>query len=110
MKDERFSYCFIENSKFGLIYFVCVISASVLGGIINFVYRGGGPDYIGVNALIMALTQGGLHELPASIFSRFKVNMVDRLIVIFGGYLVAWGIMNRFNVIQTKPGRRMFII
>jgi len=80
-----------------LIYFVCVISASVLGGIIDFVYRGGGPDYIGVNALIMALTQGGLHELPASIFSRFKVNMVDRLIVIFGGYLVSRAILTRYS-------------
>jgi len=76
-----------------LIYFVSAIAASVLGGIIDFVYRGQGPDYIGINAIMMALTQSGVHELPAGIFSRFKVNMVDRLIVIFGGYLVAWALM-----------------
>ena len=41
---------------------------------------------------MMVLTQNGVHELPANIFLRLKVNMVDRLIVVFGEYNIAWTI------------------
>jgi len=86
-----------------LIYAACVIAASVLGGIIDLVYHAmlgaERPSYIAINAIMMALMQGGAHELPAGIFSRIQVNMIDRLVVVFGGYLVSRGIA---RVIEGK--------
>lgn len=78
------------------VYAACVLAVSVLGGVIDFAYHTvwdvQRPYYTGINVLRMAFLREGVHVLPANILSRVLVNMVDRLAVIFGGYLISLGI------------------
>jgi len=96
-RDLRMAAFFGIIVKLAMIYIVCVVAASILGGVIDFLFHTvWGAErhyYIGLNAFRMILLQEGMPVLPTEIFARFKVNLLDRLVAIFGGYLVSRAIV-----------------
>jgi hypothetical protein len=79
-----------------LLYIVCSVAVSVLGGIIEFIYHTVLPNpklyFSAEDTLKIGLLESGIHPLAMNILSRIPVNFVDRLIVIFGGYFISRGI------------------
>jgi hypothetical protein len=79
-----------------LLYIVCSVVISVLGGTIEFVYHTVLPNpklyFSAEDALKIGLLRSGIHPLAMNILSRIPVNFVDRFIVIFGGYFISRGI------------------
>ena len=74
-----------------LLYIICAISISVLGGLIDYlsIY----PVFFSVEDNFKpALITGNLPVLAVNILSRIPVNIVDRFIVIFGGYFISRGL------------------
>ena len=84
------------GARLALLYLVCVITLSVLGGITSFmVYTVGGREqffFSTIDTFKTGLLQSGSGVLAADILSRIFVNTADRFIVIFGGYFVSLGI------------------
>ena len=82
--------------KLMLLYIVCALTASVLGGLIDYVYH----TVLGVEKFYFSASdtfkigflRAGIPVLAVNIFARIPVNMVDRFIVIFGGYFVSRGV------------------
>ena len=83
-------------ARLTLLYLACVIALSALGGIIAFsFYHVGGREggfFHTIETFRTGFLRGGTHILTAEILSRILVNIADRFIVIFGGYLVALGV------------------
>ncbi|MCL2557480.1 MAG: hypothetical protein FWE09_03285, partial [Treponema sp.] len=78
-----------------LLYVVTSVSASVLGGIIeHFLFPEATrfSDFSPNNVFSDGFYGSGFHRLATSILSRFPVNLIDRAIVVFGGYFIALGI------------------
>lgn len=80
---------------FILAVFACII-ASFLGGVIDFfLFNFWGEtkfQYSPEDRFKLGLLRGNMPLLQASILSRLPINIVDRFIVIFGGYSVSLGI------------------
>lgn len=93
MRDRRTTALLGVFARLVLVYVACVISASVLGGVIDFLHRtvmGADHTYpTAINVLRMAFSREGIHVLPANVLSRVIANMVDRLFVVFGGYFAS---------------------
>ena len=83
-------------AKLLLLYILCAITISVLGGIINYVsdvYLGIHLQFYSVeDTFKLGLIMNNLPDLAVNIFSRIQVNIVDRFIVIFGGYFISRGL------------------
>jgi hypothetical protein len=83
-------------ARLTLLYLACVIALSVLGGIIGFLfYTVGGREggfFHTIETFRTGFLRSGMHLLTADILSRILVNIADRFIVIFGGYLISLGI------------------
>ena len=79
-----------------LLYIVCCIAISVLGGVIDFFYYTVlvNPKlyFSAEDAFKIGLLRSGIPVLTMNILSRIPVNIVDRFIVIFGGYFVSRGL------------------
>jgi len=80
-----------------LAYVVCVMVTSVMGGLVSFLYYAvlhaeKTPGPFRVYAFGTHFLTTGLHVLTAGVFFRVLVFMVDRLFVVFGGYLISLGI------------------
>ena len=83
-------------AKLMLLYIVCAISISVLGGVINYVsdmIRGPSLYYSPEDVFKLGFIMSDLPALAVNILSRIPVNLVDRFIVIFGGYFISRGIV-----------------
>ena len=84
-------------AKLLLLYILCAITISVLGGIINYVsdvYLGIHLQYYSVeDSFKLGLIMNNLPILAVNIFSRIPINIVDRFIVIFGGYIISRGLV-----------------
>ena len=82
-----------------LLYFTACITISVLGGVIDFFYYKllSNPKlyFSPEDTFKMGLFRSGGHVLVMDILSRIPVNIVDRFIVIFGGYFISQG-LDRF--------------
>ena len=79
-------------SRLMLLYIVCAITISVLGGLIDYlsIY----PFFFSVEDNFKpALIMNNLPTLAVNILSRIPVNIVDRFIVIFGGDFISRGLM-----------------
>jgi hypothetical protein len=78
-----------------LLYIVCSIAISVIGGIIDLIYYTGLSNtkhgFSAEDAFKLGLLRSGIPTLAMNILSRIPVNIVDRFIVIFGGYFIARG-------------------
>ncbi|MCL2070393.1 MAG: hypothetical protein FWH19_05350 [Treponema sp.] len=84
-----------------LLYILCAAAVSILGGLINYV-----SDLI-LNLPLhhssvedtfkLALIMSNLPALAVNILSRIPINIVDRFIVIFGGYFISRGLLRLFG-------------
>ena len=79
-----------------LLYISAFIAVSVLGGLVDFFYHSVfsvekfyfSPE----DTVKISLLRSGIPILAMNILSRIPVNVVDRFIVIFGGYFIARGV------------------
>jgi len=82
-------------SKLFLLYILCAAAISVVGGVVDyithlFVER----NYYSVDDLFkQGLLVFNLPVFIVNIISRLPINIVDRFIVIFGGYLISRGLV-----------------
>jgi len=87
-----------------LLYIVCLISMSVLGGLIDYVYYGilkNPKPYLSEEDVIkLGLLRSNLQTPAVNILSRISINTVDRFIVVFGGFFVSRGIN---KIISAAP-------
>ena len=94
--EKRMTYIVGIFVRLILIYAACVVAVSVSGGVIDFLYHTvlgmERTPYVALNALRMAFLREGIPTLAANILARLQINMADRFIVVFGGYLVSRGI------------------
>ena len=79
------------------LYIICCISVSILGGIIDFFYYGTWlfpkPYFSAEDTFKIGLLQSDFHLLAINILSRIPVNIIDRFIVIFGGFFLSKGFL-----------------
>ena len=89
-------------ARLALLYIVCSIAISVLGGVIDYIYYTVLPNsklyFTAEDAIKLGLLQNDIPALAMNILSRIPVNIVDRFIVIFGGYFISLGIKKWFVV------------
>jgi len=84
-------------ARLTLLYLICVVATSVLGGAIDFLYHTAWgaerADYFtAVDTIRASLLHGGIPVPVANVLSRLQINLVDRFVAIFGGYLVSRGL------------------
>lgn len=88
-------------TKLMLLYILCALTASVLGGLLNFisqVFLDIPLKYYNVeDNFKLGLIKNNLSSLAVNILSRIPVNIVDRFIVVFGGYLLSRGLKKFFQ-------------
>ena len=76
-----------------LLYIAASLAVSILGGIIDFitynVLSNSKIFFSAEDAFKIGFLKSNIHPLAINIMSRIPVNMVDRFIVIFGGYGLA---------------------
>jgi hypothetical protein len=76
-----------------ILYIICCFAVSVMGGVIDFFYYGmlSNPKlyFSAEDAFKIGLLRSGIPVLAMDILSRIPVNIVDRFIVIFGGYFIS---------------------
>ena len=84
-------------SKLLLLYILCAVTISVLGGAVNHImqlYVEGHSHYFSVDDTFKpGLIVYNFPGLAINILSRIPVNIVDRFIVIFGGYFISRGLI-----------------
>ena len=80
-------------AKLMVLYIACFLAISVLGGMIDFFFYGiwSNPKlyFSAEDAFKIGLLRSGIPLLAMDILSRVPVNVVDRFIVVFGGYFVS---------------------
>ena len=80
-----------------LLYLLCAITISVLGGVINYVsdiFLNIHLKFFSVeDTFKLGLIMSNLPALAVNILSRIPINIVDRFIVIFGGYFISRGLV-----------------
>ena len=85
--------------KLMVLYIACSLAVSVLGGIIDFFFYGilSNPKlyYTAEDTFKIGLLRSGIPVLVMDILSRIPVNIVDRFIVIFGGYFISRALTHR---------------
>jgi hypothetical protein len=78
-----------------LLYIVCCLAVSVLGGLIDFFYHyvlSNPKQYFSAeDAFKIGIMQNGTPILLIDILSRIPTNIVERFIVIFGSYFISRG-------------------
>ena len=87
--------------KLMLLYVTACLVISVLGGVIEYIYHSvlANPKlfYSAEDMFKISLLQGDFPILAVNILSRVPVNLVDRFIVIFGGYFISRLIVRVFT-------------
>jgi hypothetical protein len=87
--------------KLILIYVICVIAVSILGGILNYIsdiFRDSPLQYYNiVDNFKVGLIIYDLPKLALHILSRIPANIVDRFLVVFGGYAISLG-LKKINI------------
>ena len=77
-----------------VLYIVCALAISVLGGVIDFIFYDvllrPNEYFSPEDTFKIGLLDSGIPSLVINILSRIPVNIVDRFLVIFGGYGVAF--------------------
>jgi len=91
---KAFSYINVF-AKLMVLYIVCSLTISVLGGVIDYihytVFSNPKLSFSAEDTFKIGLLRSGLPVLARDILSRIPVNIVDRFIVIFGGYFISRG-------------------
>jgi hypothetical protein len=90
-------------AKLILLYVAAAFMVSVMGGVIDYLYHNmwlmDKPYFSSEDTFKINLLQRGIPLLLVNILARIPINIVDRFIVIFGGYFV-------FRGIERLSGRR----
>ncbi|WP_010263679.1 hypothetical protein [Treponema primitia] len=88
---EKYPYGIITKAVFLLkLFLVACVAISVSGGIIDLLANPATKGYFSPeDTFKMSLLRYGTPLLEANILSRIPINIVDRFIVIFGGYAVS---------------------
>ncbi|MCL2442637.1 MAG: hypothetical protein FWD13_04135 [Treponema sp.] len=80
-------------AKLMLLYIICCVTISILGGLIDYFYytvMSNSKSYFSAeDTFKIGFLRGGIPVLAMNILSRIPVNLVDRFIVIFGGYFIS---------------------
>jgi hypothetical protein len=80
-------------SRLMLLYVLCALAVSVLGGVIDFLYYGllmAPKSYVSAEDMYkVSLMESNVMLVLKNILARLPVNVVDRFIVIFGGFFTA---------------------
>ena len=91
-ETKSFSYISVF-ARLMVLYIVCSLTISVLGGIIDYfhytVLSNHKLSFSAEDAFKIGLLRSGMPVLAIDILSRIPVNIVDRFIVIFGGYFIS---------------------
>ena len=78
-----------------LLYIAASVSASVMGGLIDYIGHTRAKMYRRFftpnDVFRTAFYGGGFHPLAVAILSRFPINLIDRALVVFGGFFIAVG-------------------
>jgi len=76
-----------------VLYIVCSLTISVLGGVIDYLHysvlSNSKRSFSAEDTFKISLLRSGIPVLAIDILSRIPVNIVDRFIVIFGGYFIS---------------------
>jgi len=92
-KEKIIAFYTVVAARLMILYIICALAISILGGFINLLPQiayGIYTDYFGVDDLFkLGLIMNNLPTLAVNILSRIPINIVDRFIVIFGGYLIS---------------------
>jgi len=84
-------------SKLMLLYILCTVTISILGGIVNYMMQLFIEEHSHYFSIADTFKPGLIvYNLPAlavNILARIPVNIVDRFIVIFGGYFISRGMV-----------------
>jgi len=90
-----------------LLFIVCCLMISILGGIIDYVYytllENSKLYFSAEDMFKLGLFQSNVPILVLNILSRFPVNIVDRFIVIFGGYFISQLLTLKSRRTEIKP-------
>jgi len=82
-------------AKLILLYIAAAFLISVMGGVIDYLYHSmwemEKPYFSSEDTFKISLLRGGLPLLLVTIFSRIPINIVDRFIVVFGGFFISYG-------------------
>ena len=106
-KEKNIAFYTGLAAKLFLLYVVCAVSISILGGIINYVsdmvLKIHSQFYNVEDNFKLGLIMNNFPILATDILSRIQVNIVDRFIVIFGGYFISRGLvkLNRKDFINN---------
>jgi hypothetical protein len=83
-------------AKLILLYIAAAFLVSVMGGVIDFLYHNmmaiDKPYFTSEDTFKINLLQRSIPLLPVNILARIPINIVDRFIVIFGGYFISRGL------------------
>jgi len=89
---KAFSYIRVF-ARLMVLYIVCSLTISVLGGVIDYLHysvlSNFKRSFSAEDTFKISLLRSGIPVLAIDILSRIPVNIVDRFIVIFGGYFVS---------------------
>lgn len=92
-KERDFAILISILARLMLLYITVFLAVSILGGLIDYIYydimKNIWPYYTAPDIFKMAFTETGLPKLAINILSRIPINIIDRFIVIFGGYFIA---------------------
>ena len=94
-KEKIIASYSVVAAKLMLLYIICAVTISILGGVINYIYDmfwETYPFYSPEDTFKLNLIMSNIPSLAVNILSRIPINMVDRFIVIFGGYFISRGI------------------
>ena len=84
-----------------ILYSIACVAASILGGFIDYVFYTAlpntKPSYSAEDTFKELLLQGPLPVPVMNIFSRLPVNLIDRFIVIAGGYFISLALIKLRN-------------
>jgi len=98
-----------------VLYIVCCIAISILGGAIDFFYytvlANSKLYFSAEDTFKIGLLRSDIPILVMNILSRIPVNLVDRFIVIFGGYFISRLILKFTGKPEgTRPeGTKLFL-
>ena len=98
-----------------VLYIVCCIVISILGGLIDFFYytvlANSKLYFSAEDTFKIGLLRSDIPILVMNILSRIPVNLVDRFIVIFGGYFISRLILKFTGKPEgTRPeGTKLFL-
>jgi len=101
-KEKIIASYTVIAAKLMILYITCAITISILGGLINFLpqfFLKTHADYFSIeDTFKLALIMNNFPALAVNILSRISINIVDRFIVIFGGYFISRGLLKILNL------------